>query len=424
VSPQPIHFPEDPVREDVIAEHCEEAAFLWLQRTRAASGPRHRLVELAELDHRLKAHLEGIKLANERGWETCREVLSLSLPGEAFVVTLAAHELSPTELDAVVEEGSTDPTVVPGLMAAIGWLPIRQARLVIQRWQSSSSSPLRRVALGGAVSHRDVPEPLLSNALSSSDMDLRALGWRAVGRLGRRDLAQHASEALHDSDPLCRFEAAQALVLLGSDVAAETLRSFALKGGFLGEAAAALRACCLSSSEALAWCQELRNTPGMQRAAIIASAVTGSPRLVPSLLELAHQGEHRRIAANALAAITGLDVERDGLEGEPAEGLLPGPTDDPDDEDVSEDPDQELLWPAPEKLTRWWAQQAERFEPGSRYLMGERLAPATLRKVLRAAPQRWRALAAIELMRSSREPLALFATRAPGFRQLAWLTRS
>lgn len=416
-----MYFPKDLTVEDVIAEHCEEAAFLWLRRSRTASSPRQRLPDLTELDHRLAAHLEGLTLANERGWAICREVLSLSLPGEAFVLTLTAHALNPSELDAVVEEGTSDPTVVPGLVSAIGWLPIHQARMVTTRWQSSSSIPIRRVALGGSVAHRDVPEPVLLKALSSEDLDLRALGWRAVGRLGRRDFIPYASDALRDSDPVCRFEAAQALVLLGSNAAAEALRSFALKGGPLAEAAAALRACCLPLPEALAWCHELRNTAGMQRLAIIASAATGSPKLVPSLLQLASREDYCRIAGNALTAITGLDVERDGLEGEPPDEHAPGPTDDPDDEDVSEAPDQELLWPDPGKLDCWWTQNEQRFESDRRYLMGERILPPALRKVLRTAPQRWRTSAAIELMRAAREPRALFGTRAPGIRQLSWL---
>jgi hypothetical protein len=47
------------VNRDVVSQHAEEAAFLWALRTRAIGEPHYSLQDLARLDERVEAHLDG-----------------------------------------------------------------------------------------------------------------------------------------------------------------------------------------------------------------------------------------------------------------------------------------------------------------------------------------------------------------------------
>ena len=58
-----------PVIADVISQHAEEASFLWLLRDGAVRDPHYSLKDLAKLDGRVEAHLDGLRIAGEAGWE-------------------------------------------------------------------------------------------------------------------------------------------------------------------------------------------------------------------------------------------------------------------------------------------------------------------------------------------------------------------
>ena len=47
----------------VLDQHAEEAAFLALLRDYAVRAPHYDLEELAELDQRIEAHLDGLAIA-------------------------------------------------------------------------------------------------------------------------------------------------------------------------------------------------------------------------------------------------------------------------------------------------------------------------------------------------------------------------
>jgi hypothetical protein len=57
----------------IVEQHAEEAAFLWLLRDAAVGAPHYDLKDLARLDERVEAHLDGLRIAGVEGWEICRE---------------------------------------------------------------------------------------------------------------------------------------------------------------------------------------------------------------------------------------------------------------------------------------------------------------------------------------------------------------
>jgi uncharacterized protein (TIGR02270 family) len=110
----------------------------------------------------------------------------------------------------------------------------------------------------------------------------------------------------------------------------------------------------------------------------------------------------------------------DTLEGKKPEGFEAGPTENPEDENVEMDPDDNLPWPDPALILKWWGKHQKEFTNGTHYLLGKPISIDWLQHVLRNGRQRHRAVVALEL--AMRQPsIPLFNTSAPGFRQQALL---
>ena len=56
---------------EIVTQHAEEAAFLWLLRDGAVRVPHYQLPDLAKLDGRVEAHLDGLRVNGDPGWEIC-----------------------------------------------------------------------------------------------------------------------------------------------------------------------------------------------------------------------------------------------------------------------------------------------------------------------------------------------------------------
>ncbi|MBU1535758.1 hypothetical protein KKF84_10585 [Myxococcota bacterium] len=51
-------------------------------RDGAVRDPHYDLKDLADLDNRLDAHIDGLGVAGNAGWEICREAMAWEDPGE------------------------------------------------------------------------------------------------------------------------------------------------------------------------------------------------------------------------------------------------------------------------------------------------------------------------------------------------------
>jgi len=67
----------------IVSQHVEEAAFLWLLRDIAVTAP-YSLADLAVLDDRIEAHLDGLRITADAGWHSCVEGLQQKESGEVF----------------------------------------------------------------------------------------------------------------------------------------------------------------------------------------------------------------------------------------------------------------------------------------------------------------------------------------------------
>ena len=146
------------VIEKIVSQHAEEAAFLWTMRERAVGAQHYSLRSVAKLDERLEAHLDGLRLAGEPGWEICKEALSLEGPGEVFAAAVLAFESGREEwITAVIEVATKSPELARGLVSALGWIPHAQVKERIQKHLQSESSTLKRIGLAASAIHRQDP---------------------------------------------------------------------------------------------------------------------------------------------------------------------------------------------------------------------------------------------------------------------------
>jgi uncharacterized protein (TIGR02270 family) len=96
----------------IVTQHAEEAAFLWLLRSNATRQPHYALKDLAKLDGRVEAHVDGLRVAGEPGWELCKAALGNEEAGEVFAASVMAFESGiESRIQAILEAVAEDPRV-------------------------------------------------------------------------------------------------------------------------------------------------------------------------------------------------------------------------------------------------------------------------------------------------------------------------
>jgi uncharacterized protein (TIGR02270 family) len=408
-----------PIVESIVTVHAEEAAFQWLIRDAAVRDPHYLLWELAKLDDRVEAHLDGLRVAGDPGWEIVRTALvEIGEPGEVFAAGVLAFESgAPERVQQVFEVGTATPEAARGLVSALGWLTYEQASKHVKALLAANEPALRRAGIAAAVIHRRNPGPALQSAFAADDPRLKARAFRAAGELGLVDTHITLRANLKAKDPTIRFWGAWSNALLnGHKDAVAYLQKVAEEGGSFAERAAQMAMRRLAPNEAKVWLKRLVKDLGQKRIAIIAAGAFADPEVIPFLIDQMKVPRLARVAGETFSLITGANIAYEDLDGEKPEGFEAGPTENPDDENVALDRDENLPWPDPTLIQKWWNQRQGQFAKGTRYLLGQPITPESLRVALKNGYQRQRAAAALEL--AILEPgRPLFEVRAPGFRQ-------
>lgn len=397
----------------VLAQHAEDAAFLWLTRDNAVRAPHYSLKDLIKLDDRIEAHIDGLRVAGDDGWALALEQLKHPEAGEYFAAMVLALESGRREKIAAVLERAQEAGPLRGAVSALGWVDWEIAKPAVGGLIASPEPRLRRVGIAACAITRNNPGIHLASALAHGDAALRARACRAVGELARKDLLGEMAPLLAGEDETCRFWAAWSATLLGDP------RGFAPLWKFITGAASRRTARALSAllrvlppAQAQDWLKMLGRDPERRRAAITGVGVYGDPTYTSWLIQQMADEKFTRLAGEAFAMMTGADLAYIDLDRRPPAGVETGPTDDPADADVELDPDNWLPWPDPERVAKWWSAQRGGYAPGTRYLLGKPITPESLAEILRTGRQRQRAAAALEL--TIRAGGMLFETRARG----------
>ena len=299
----------------VAEQHAEEAAFLWLLRDSAVNEPHYYLSDLANLDDRTEANIDGLRIAGDEGWEICKETFGLEEAGEVFTATVLAFESGNEDrIKDVLEAGNSDPELARGIISALGWLSYPRAEKFIHRFLNSVSDELRRIGLGACAIHREDPGKILHEGLSSSNPYLTSRTLKAIGELGKTDFSEAVKVHLNDDDENCRFYASWSSSLLGTMAGLPDLQNIAEKEGRCAERACSIALRRMSVAEGHDWNKAMAKNTKLQRIALIGAGAIGDPALIPWLIEHMSIPEMARIAGESFSMITGVDLAYDDLD--------------------------------------------------------------------------------------------------------------
>jgi uncharacterized protein (TIGR02270 family) len=409
---------------EILEQHVDELSFLWGMRAAAAVAPHYTFHDLSELDERVEAHLDALRVAADRRVDLVAAVIPLldessdaaALPperaGEVFAATVLATERGDAaRLVRILEASASDASLARAVTSGLAWAPFERAEaLLAPLLEPHQPASRRRVATAAFALHRRDPGEPLGLALSDVEPRLKARALRAVGQLGQASLLRAVRFELEAGDEAIRFSAAWAGALLGEATAVGVLSHIAKAGGSFAARASELAVRALGAAEAHALIDRLED-----RAAVRCAGALGDPARIPWLLERLQTPALARGVGEAISSITGIAVEGALLGKAPAD-FPSGPTDDPKDPDVAMDPDGDLPWPDEAALDLAAREAAGRLRRGERHLLGLPLGQEALDAAVRDGNQRLRAGAALEMaLRAPGRPL--LEVRAPAFRQ-------
>jgi uncharacterized protein (TIGR02270 family) len=414
----------DEVFEDLVSQYADNTAFLWSRRDRATHAANTNLSDLAEIDERLAAHIEGLHVSGISGWHHCEKALESQEPGETFAAAVLALETCDSKrMEKVLASVERAPETMSGLTSALGWVDPAALKATVSSLLRSQSPLQRRVALAACAMHRVDPGLASARRLEDPSPLARSRALRAVGELGQVELLATCVGALADKDPECQFWAGWSSVMLGDrgealdalsrpriDNSALRLRSYQLTVQAMGVTA---------SHE---WLKKLASDRKKLRLLIQSCGIAGNAEYVPWLIDHIADEKSARLAGEAFCLVTGADLSKIKLDRPQPENFESGPNDNPDDPNVDMDPDEGLPWPDPDKIEKWWAANASRFHKGTRYFMGAPVTREHCIDVLKNGYQRQRILAAHYLCLLD-PGTPLFNTSAPAWRQQRLLAR-
>jgi uncharacterized protein (TIGR02270 family) len=409
----------------VVQQHVDESAILRNTRTVLVRAPHIRLHHLQRLDDRIAAHLDGLAIAGEAGWKLCEAALVSPARGELFTSAVRAIEdRNASGLDKLFALAEAMPESQRGLISAFGWAEAKSLHGIVQDLLGSHSVFERQAGLAACALHSTDPGAALDKALTDSDAPLRARALRVAGVCGRRDLLGVCLDALSDDEPACRFQAACAATLLGDRRGAvAVLQEFVLKKeGPHRLDALQLLLKALDPAQSHAFLKMLAPDVSNTRLLIQGAGIAGDPQYVPWLIAHMKDLKLTRVAAEAFSFITGLDLSYLDLDRKPPRDFEPGPSDDPNDTDVSMDEDESLPWPDAVKIEAWWNTAKSRFRDGTRNFCGEPVSRAHCVQVLKEGYQRQR-IAAAQYLPLLEAGMPLFNTAAPARRQRTLLEK-
>jgi uncharacterized protein (TIGR02270 family) len=401
---------------EIIDQHAEEAAFLWGLRRTAVGAPHYNLKDLADLDERVEAHIDGLRIAGEYGLEVCIKNLEYKTAGEMFAASvLLLEQDDPGQLESIFQVAEDNLETIPGLISAFGWVEPDKLQGKVNGLLGSRNCLRRRVGIAACAIHRVDPGDYLQQAIVDDDVDMSCRAIRAAGELGRKDLKPLLLRIIEGSDSIRQFWASWSAVLLGDrGKGLAQLKSVAGQQNDFEMFALPLAMRVLDQSQIKNLIGGLAQQPHSLRKAVIASGLSGDPAYIPWLIQQLEIAEVARVAGEAISLITGIDIAYQDLEGESPEGFQAGPTENPEDDDVAMDLDEDLPWADPALVGQWWDQHQQDFIPGNRYLSGKPVSEKQCNIVLRAGFQRQRKVAALDLVLMQPPGAMLFETRAVG----------
>ena len=401
---------------EIYEQFVDDASFLWVLRSIAVEQPHYNAADIYELEHRIEAQLDGLMTAVEDAWEICLQALELEEPGEVFtasVIAFRSHDVA--KIQKTIETGLANDEATKGLISAMGWLPGKLVHPWIEKFFTSKDLNHKYLALAACSVRRENPGEYLNRILERDDCKqhekLYARAIRLIGEIRRQDLMPQLNEAMSSEQDDIRFWSNWSAILLGNRAAVTNLESYVFKTGMHQMNAINIAFRVLPIEQARNWISKLAADKDQERTVIKATGILGDPHAVNWLITKMREPAYAKLAAEAFVLITGIDLEKNHLAAEIPPAIAVQPNSDTDDDDVSLDEDENLLWPNPELVSSIWMSQGQNYIAGQRYFMGKKINTDFLRNTFSNVNQRQKYAVAMELaLTDSTTPL--YNTRA------------
>ena len=338
---------------DIIEEHFEELDFLLAQRESVIFAPDWTLEELAQLEERAEAHLDGLRVAELHAVDLARPALAGKECFAAMAAALLFCSLRDVDLEREVVralEAPSGPGALIGLRLALRHSPIESVLDALRTLAESSDLAVAASAIDVLTFH-GVTTVGHARLLGSEEPSDRALAWGAMGRARVVRQGDLTEVGLQDGEASVRWAALHGAALSGlvelpricrDSVASRPPTTEVL--AFLGIVGDPQDRNILESA-----------TADSQRAldALYGLGALGSAEAVPVLIErMKESGPIATRAAEAFARITGeSDVATPVEEGTPQDGERDRPID-------------------VDRVLAWWKAHRSRFAPQRRWQCG------------------------------------------------------
>lgn len=393
--------PSPPVAWSIVEESGDEAEFLWQRRDAMLDAPDRTLSDVETwAEERLLGALDGLVVAGEAGVD--RVLGPMLASDESARVSVSAWALlsigSATAVD--VFRSAFLSATGARLTALRCGLELIPAAIPALGPSTQGASPVVLAAYleACAFARRSPDGQDLVGLLASRSVEIQ----RAVA-YGLRFAPTAVQQACYPviltlSDPEARSLAVESYVVAGFPQAKDGCRMLA---------AAEVRGCArmllllamvgsLSDHKVVV---KALGKEARQRDAIWALGFGGRRDGADACIELLAQKRHVRLAAEAFCAITGLDLDANGLVVAPAPEPDEPVSFEEDDLDANLEPQPEdaLPMPAVDGVIAWWNQHRPRFDASARYLGGRPADLNVLHDLLTRGPTRRRHALALEM---------------------------
>lgn len=360
---------------DLLETHRDELVWLAGQRREMLGSPRHDLRHWGEINERMEAHLQGLRVAPAAA---LREGLDAGLDGderdEVFAAAWSFLRHGDAALAARVLErfATAQGGALAGLRDALSLLPPPLSPAVAGLLRQSLAAKHAARAVAAAVvlaNHGRTGElaPHLDALLLDPDPQVLALAWRVLGRVdGAQDArppARPFMAGVTHADAAVRDAAWSAAAWTGQAPALPLLRQRAQSG----DVVALAWLCVLGGADETAVLQAASAAPCPPAQGCGWLARHGHPAHLPLLLSrMDAQAPHQAVAAReAFTRITGLDVRG------ARHRLAPPPGGDDLDAEMAPD-----VWmPDPARARAALAEHGSRWDSQPRWCEGRALPP-------------------------------------------------
>ena len=408
--------------ENVVYQHAENVCFLWMQREQAVNEPHYSFKDLAHLDDRLEANIDGMRIAGIQGDPMLDEMIEMRDEGAHFGRALLALERGERDVfNALVSKADDEVAIQNELASALAWVAPVHLKETVKSLLESQNPIAFTLGYRACAAQGRNPGKYLGIGASHENAMVRACAYRTAADLADRQFYSEHPDIEMDN-PEVRIEQARGHAMLGNrSMARSVLESMAASGGSRAAEATSLLMLISDSRSGRAFLKKLSSTPGRERDVISGFGLLGDPVAMVWLINKSREPEFARVCGGAITMITGIDLAYEDLDlADEPEGFTAGPDDDPANVDVALDEDENLPWPDPERIEQWWASSGG-LAVGSLYLGGHRKEPDKLITVLRHGMQRQRNAAA-QLLALQRPEIRFRDTRLPINKQTGWMS--